>query len=222
MPNNNQEKDKNATDPAVDKNPADNQDPNKGNDEPSDPEKKPDAPLQNDGNGEDPNKDNKPEPKKLSRKERLEYAKGKIEKELAELMDDSDDDERPATMGDLKRMKQQETKQTAITLAEAIENEDERNAVIEALEDTIMPSDDPQKDLQKARDLVNATKNRQILEEQARNKNPNSHGNHPAQPGDTPETFTPTAEEVEFMKPPYNLTKDQILDVRKKAAANAQ
>lgn len=161
-------------------------------------------------------------PVKLSKRERLEFAKGKIEEQLEEL-EAEDDDERPATMGDIKRLTQQANRETSISLANQIENVDERAAVIEILESRIIPSDKPEDDLKLARSMVNGVKNSQLLEEEARKKQPGNHANTPSQPGNSPqEPFEPTAQELVFMSKPYGLTKEDIISSRQKTQANAQ
>lgn len=156
---------------------------------------------------------------KLTRRERLEFAKSKIESELDEL-DAQEDDTRPLTVGEFKRMTQEGTKKTALQLADSkIDNEDERAEVKEILESRIIPSDDPEKDLQTARDMVNATKHRLLLEEEARKKNPQSHAHTPGNPGNVPEPFTPTELELVMMRPPYNLSQQEVLEARKKQQA---
>lgn len=178
----------------------------------------PGAPLQNGEPAVPPVVPPVEPPKKLSKRERLEFARTKIEEQLDEL-DTEDDDDKVVTHGDLKRMKQQDTKQTALTMAEAIENADERAEVIEILESRILPSDDPAADLKLARAMVNGVKTQQQLEEQARGGKPANHANTPANPGNTPDAFTPTDQETIFMRPPYNLSQEDIIKSRQKTAA---
>lgn len=157
-----------------------------------------------------------PAPKTFTKRQRLEHAKEKIESQLNEL-DSEEDDTRPVTVGDLKNMKREEVRETAIELAGSIADEDERNQVIEMLSDRIVPSSDPAKDLEVARAAVNSLRNQRILEEQARKTPPVSHGNAPAAPGITQDVFVPTPEETVFMQPPYNLSKEDIVGARQKA-----
>lgn len=193
----------------------------KGNEE---PKQEPQAPSQDDPKPAEEPQAQKPaeEPKKFTKRERLEHAREKIEKQLEDL--DAEDDDKPLTVGEFRRMQREESRQDAIELAEtSIEDEDERDEVINALQSKVVPSGSPQEDLQTARDLVNARKNRQQLEDQARKQDPKKHGNPPAAPGAGPEdVFTPTEEEQVFMKPPYNLTKEDIIAKRNKASANQE
>lgn len=158
----------------------------------------------------------KPE-QKFTKRERLEFTIRKATEQLDSL-DDEPDDSKPLTYGDLKKMRQTETRQSAVELAETIEDEDERAEVIEMLKERIVPSDNAKTDLLLARGMVNARKNAQLLEEQARKGTPGSHVNSPSAPGHTEGVFTPTAEEIPFMSPPYNLTKDEIIANRNKVA----
>ena len=157
----------------------------------------------------------KPE-QKFTKRERLEFTIKKATEQL-ESLDNEPDDSTPLTHGDLRKMRQNDTRQTAVQLAESIADEDERAEVIEMLEGRIVPSDNAQSDLLLAKGMVNARKNAQLLEEQARKGKPGSHVNTPSAPGYTEGVFTPTAEEIIFMSPPYNLSKDEIIAQRNKA-----
>lgn len=181
-----------------------------GNEEPKEPQ----APSQE----TPPEAKPKEEKKSFTKRERLEHAREKIEQQLEEL-DGEEDDDKPLTHGDLKRMKAEEAKETAIELAGNIEDEDERDQVIELLETRITPSGDAQKDLSLARGAVNAIKNQQILEEQQRKANPGSHASVPGAPGKPDDAFTPTAEETVFMRPPYNLSKEDVIKARQQEQA---
>lgn len=162
----------------------------------------------------EPTKKEEPE-KKFTKRERLEFTKAKIEKQLEEL-DGEEDDTRPLTVGEFKKMQREEVRKSAVELAGSIEDQDEREEVISILETRIVPSGKAEDDLKLARDMVNARKNAQIAEDMARKTQPNTHSSRPANPGHTPQAFTPTAEELTFMQPPYNLTKEQIIEARKK------
>lgn len=163
----------------------------------------------------DPSQPAKPV-QKFTKRERLEFSKAKIEQQLTEL-DDEEDENRPLTVGDLKKMQQEKSKETAIELAAAIENQDERDAVIEILSTRIVPTDKPEEDVKIARELVTARKNAQIVEDLARKQDPTRHSAAPGAPGNTPNVFTPTPEELVFMQPPYNLTQEEVIKARNKA-----
>lgn len=154
--------------------------------------------------------------KKFTKRERLEFTKAKIEQQLEEL-ENEEDDTRPLTLGDFKKMQQEKVKETALELATAIEDQAERDEVTSILESRIVPSGDANADLKLARDMVNARKNAQLAEDMARGQRPNAHVSRPGAPGYTPDAFVPTAEEVTFMNAPYNLTKEQIIEARRKA-----
>ena len=160
-----------------------------------------------------------PPKKKFSKRERLEFTRDKIESQLAEL-DDEEDDDKPLTRGDLKRMKQQDVKDSAIELASDIEDELERDAVIDILENRLVPSDDPNADLKSALTMANATKAMQQLEEMARKGRPKSHASTPGGPGNAPDHFEPTEQERVFMSPPYNLSQEDIIKARNQASQN--
>ena len=114
-----------------------------------------------------------PEPsqskKERTRLEKLRHTRASIDAQIAEeekvngiVISDEDDDDKPLTKGDLKRMERDNAKKTALQLADSLEDEDERTNVREALETRIMPSGNPQKDYNDALNLVNAEKYKQI------------------------------------------------------------
>lgn len=132
--------------------------------------------------------------------------------------DDADDDDKPVTHGDLRRIRMQEATQTAEQLANAIEDEGERDLVKAALINDIKPSGNPAADLAKAKAIVNAEKNRQIAEEAQRGTRPRTAASGSGGPAHQTENQSEfTADEQKFMKPPYNLSKEKILEARKKA-----
>lgn len=118
-------------------------------------------------------------------------------------------------MGCLKKIQQETVVKTALDLADEIPNEMERQLVKYHLENTIKSSGNANKDLELARGLVNSVKNGQILEETLRKPAPK-----PASGGGAPpkveqqEEFT--SDELAFMRPPFNMTKEQIIKARPK------
>ena len=157
-----------------------------------------------------------PKPKeapKFTKRERLIHAKSKIEADLAAL-EHEDDDSRPLTVGEFKKMQQTQQRESAIEVAASIDNEDERNEVMELLSTRIVPTGNAQDDVRLARDIVNAEKNKRILEENGRKATPQLHANVPGAPGKPEEVFTPTQQEQFFMQS-FGLSKDQILSARK-------
>lgn len=114
---------------------------------------------------------------KRTRLETLAYNRDRLEKEIeaekAKLgVVDDDDDTRPLTVGELKRLRAEEGLQSAVTLAEAIEDEHERKLVKHYLENSIKPSGDAHEDLRLAKAMVNAVKNRQVAEDTVRKTTP--------------------------------------------------
>lgn len=131
--------------------------------------------------------------------------------------DTSEEDDRPVTFGDLKRINGDNTAKTALSLCDSITNEAERELTKHYIQNTIKSSGDPQKDFNNARGLVNVLKNKQILDEIARGgdaKPAGSGAGAPAKPADG--VFTPTSDERSFMGPPFNLTQAEIIANRKK------
>lgn len=163
-------------------------------------------------------------------KEKAEYSLKMTAKRLKELGGDPDailgvkvvipgeeDDNAPVTVGQLKDMQRRDGQKKAIDLAEALEDETEREDVKKILSDTIKPSGNPETDLASARAIANVTKNARITEELARKGIANRTapgGSGGSRPVDG--VFEPTAEEATFMQPPYNLTQAQVLEARKK------
>lgn len=115
--------------------------------------------------------------KERTRLEKLRHTEASIRAQIAEeeasnggIIVDDEDDNKPITRGDLKRIQREDAKKTALTLANDIEDEDERSEVIELLETRILPSGNPQKDMRFALNAVRSEKNQQIVEEIARKK----------------------------------------------------
>lgn len=158
---------------------------------------------------------------KLGKRERLEFAKKKIEEQLkndfgGEYTPDEDDDT-PVTKGELKKLEQEKAKKTALQIAESIEDETERELTKHYLENRIVPSEDPEDDVKLARVAVNAVKNAQIAEELARKGSGKAHASAPGAPAmQSGGVFEPTPEELVFMNPPYSLSKEMIIANRKK------
>ncbi len=173
-----------------------------GNDEPKEESKKSPAPSQ----------------KKFTKRERLEHAKEKIEKQLGEL-ENEEDENRPLTVGEFKRMQKEESRDNAIALAEdSIEDEEERQQVIDILENRITPSGNAEQDLALAVGAVNSIRTQRVAEESQRGQKPNNHASTPGAPGKPEgEEFVPTDEESRFMRAPYNLTKEDIIKARQDA-----
>lgn len=126
------------------------------------------------------------------------------------------DENRPVTFGDLKRIELEKAEKTAEKIADEIEDATERDLVKEALQNDIKPSGNPAADVAKAKAIVNAEKTRQIAEEAERARNPRRSSSGSGAPSGSTDHFEPTEDEAPYMKAPFNMTKEQILEVRKK------
>lgn len=164
------------------------------------------------------NKDAKTQREKLLRKKHF------IEQDLAKLDEEEGvdaplpdaDDETPLTVGMFKKLEKNKSQKTALALAEDdIQDEKERELVKYHLTDTIKPSGNPKEDLKAARAIVNSVKNAQIAQEASRTHTPKSHPSGSGAPAKIEDKFEPTSEEAVYMRPPFNLSKDQILAARK-------
>lgn len=106
---------------------------------------------------------------------------------------------------------------TALQLADEIADPHEREQTKTYLQNRIVPSGDPYEDLRFARLAVNSVKSGQIVEELARGGRPATHAAAPGAPAPVaPKEPELTAEELAFMRPPFNLSKEQILSKRPK------
>lgn len=159
-------------------------------------------------------------------KEKAEFSLKKNAERLKELGGDptsilgshlaTEDDDKPLTVGMLKEIQKENGKNTALDLADSLDDENEKVLVKDALENRIKPSGNPQEDLTAARAIVNAKRNALIAEEAGRRSGAAGHASGAGAPakGDN-EAFEPTPEETAFMKPPFNLSKDAIIAARK-------
>lgn len=130
--------------------------------------------------------------------------------------DDADDDDQPLTRGDLKRMRAEEAQQTAVQMAESIADTAAKQAVVAALND-VVPSGNAEEDFKKAVAIANIDRNNKILEEMARKPTVVFHrAGAGAPPPQAEGAFEPTADEARFMRPPFSLTKEQIIATRPK------
>jgi len=136
-----------------------------------------------------------------------------IEKEV----DIEDEDDKPVTLGMLKKMQQETASKTALQLAEEISNETERELAKWHLQNTIKSTGNPAKDFELSLSLVNAVKNKQILEEIGRKGPAKTHSSGSSAPAKTEgNEIELTKDELAFMNPPFNLSKEEILKARKK------
>ncbi len=159
-------------------------------------------------------------------KEKAEFTLKKNAERLAELggdatevlglrkADEASGDDAPATMGAVKALLADKAKDTAIELADEIEDEHVRELTKLNLK-RIIPSGDPREDLRLARLAAESAKNEKVLEEVGRAGKPRTHvssAGAPSKPVEAEQELT--ASEQEFLKPPFNLTKEQIVKAR--------
>ncbi len=153
--------------------------------------------------------------------EKLLYTKKRVEEQLKELgieeESDEDEDDQPVTLGMLKKLQAETAVKSALELADDITNDTERELVKWNLENRIKSTGNPQEDYKLARTLVNAIKNSQVIEEQTRKPETKSYSSASGAP---PKQVRPAEElsatELEFTRPPFNLTKEQIIAARPK------
>lgn len=127
----------------------------------------------------------------------------------------SNEDEKPLTRADLKEILATNANKTAQQLADEIPDNTERELVKYHIENSIRPSGDAQEDLRTARRIVNSIKNERIVEEVARKTPPQTHSSASGAPPirtANPQELTPV--EMNFMKPPFNMTREQIIKAR--------
>lgn len=127
-----------------------------------------------------------------------------------------DEDDKPVTVGMLKKMQQDTTTKTALQLAEELPTETERELAKWHLKNTIKSTGNPAEDLALVRTLVNAAKNKQIIEEVERKTPPKNHSSSSSAPlkseGEESEL---TKEEVQLMNFGH-LTKEEVIKSRPK------
>lgn len=118
-----------------------------------------------------------------------------------------------------RREKAKETQQTAVQLADRIEDADERNLVKTYLQNRIVPSGNPEDDFRLALNAVSALKNKQIAEEVSRKVFPKTTASGGSAPikSDEGGEFVPTQEEADIMKH-FHVSKEKILESRRKEA----
>jgi len=129
--------------------------------------------------------------------------------------EEEEEDEKPVTIGMLKKLRQEESLKTSIQLANDIEGETERELTIFHLNNSIKSTGNPQEDLRLARAIVNSSRNGKIVEELSRKSEPKTFSSSAGAPANvTPQTEELTEAELQFTKPPFNLTKEQVLKSR--------
>lgn len=129
--------------------------------------------------------------------------------------EDEDGDDKPVTRKELKEIVIANASKTALQLADEIQDETERELVKYQIGNVIIPSGNSQEDLRTARRIVNSMKNEQIAIELARKTPPKNHSNSSGGSVRTTEQEPElTAQELAFMKHPFNLSKESILKSR--------
>lgn len=128
------------------------------------------------------------------------------------------DDDKPVTRGELRRIQMQQASETAMQMAESIEDPRERELAKSYLK-RVVPSGDPAEDLRFARLAVNSEKTGLILQEAGRARPAQSHTTGTGAPAKSGEDtdFQPTPTEQSLMRPPFNLSQKDVLDARKQA-----
>lgn len=157
-----------------------------------------------------------------SKREKLEYTKARVDSQLAEL--DAEEGNTPAVSGDksapmtvamYENLEKERAQKSALQMADEITDANERDLVKHHIENTIRPSGNPNEDLRVAKALVNAVKNGQLLEETARVSTPSRAPASPGAPARLPQQQEElTSDELLFMRPPFNMTKDQVIKAR--------
>lgn len=112
-----------------------------------------------------------------------------------------------------RKLEAEKAQKTALELADDIENEHERALVKHALENVITGGS-PTERLRVARGYVNSVKNGQVAEELARKGTPSSGSSAGAPAPKKPTEIELTPQEEPFTKPPFNMTKAEIISKR--------
>ena len=128
-----------------------------------------------------------------------------------------DEDDKPVTQGQLKKIIAAGATKTALQMADDIENPTERELVKYYVENRIVPSGDPTQDFKDAQGSVNSLKNAQILEETNRKAEAKTHSNASSVDANSTEVQGELSpEESIFLGKPFNMTKEEILKTREK------
>lgn len=130
----------------------------------------------------------------------------------------TEDDTRPMTVGEYKRMQEEGNTKTALELADQIADEKERELTKEYLK-MFSPTVKPEEAVRVARMAVNSAKHGQIVEEIGRKIIPSavsSAAGAPAKQTDNA-TIELTVAEIPFSKAPFNMTPAEIVAKRPKS-----
>lgn len=133
-----------------------------------------------------------------------------------DVIPDAEDETRPMTVGDFRRLEESRATKTALELAELIEDPKERELTKEYL-GRVRPSGDPQEDLRFARLAVNSVKSGQILEEIQRTGPTSAFVTGPGAPArPVAREQELTADELYYTRPPWNMTREAVIAARPK------
>jgi hypothetical protein len=128
--------------------------------------------------------------------------------------DSEDEDDKPVTIGMLKKIQRETAERTALQQADDIQNETERELVKHHLQNTIKSTGNPSEDLRNARALVNSLKNSQIIEEVSRRPEVKTHSNATGADAKQEKEVVLTPEEKQMMGAPFNMSVPEILAAR--------
>lgn len=159
---------------------------------------------------------------------KLKFSRNRIDEQLAEYGEEveptndnsqstDEDDNKPVTVGMLKKLNAAAGQRTALQMADTLTDEKERELVKNYLQTRIIASGDPESDFKLALSAVSSMKNSQIAQEVQRKAQGGSrtHGTGSGAPANIEQAFEPTAEESAYMRPPFNLKQADIIRARK-------
>lgn len=132
-----------------------------------------------------------------------------------ETKEEVDEDDKPVTLGMLKKMQQESATKSALELANDIPNETERELAKWHLENTIRSTGNPSKDLELALNQVNAVKNKQILEELSRKGTTKTFSTATSAPANQNNDAVELTQEEKTLMSFGNLTVEEVLKARK-------
>lgn len=145
--------------------------------------------------------------------EKLEYSKRRIEEQLAEEKAKSgivEDDDRPMTVAEYKRLRGVEGIESASEMADNIEDEHERKLTKHYLENSVKPSGDPKADFSLAQAMVNAVKNRQVAEDSGRAMKVRTNSSTPSAPPKEKTQEIELSKEDAAVARGFNLSQEEI------------
>lgn len=125
------------------------------------------------------------------------------------------DEDKPVTVGMLKRIQQESAAKSALQLADDIGNESERELTKYHLQNSIRSTGNPSEDLRLARSLTNAAKNGQILDLVIHKPDTKNHSTGSGGPLKVEiDKGELTAAEMKFLGKPFKMTKEEIIKAR--------